>query len=315
MGSELQPKLPVLDFSCSENLKPGTSSWLSACKKVRGALEDYGCFVLVYDKVSSELLKQVFGALEELFDLPTEIKMKNKYENRLNGYVGQIQKLPLHESMGIQNATTLEATQSFSNLLWPDGNDHFSACMHSYAKLTAELDQMVTRMIYESYGVGKYHASAYTGSTTYLLRVLKNRVPEVNEPNLGFVTHTDKSFTTILHQNQVNGLEVETKDGEWISVEYPPSSFVVMAGDALMAWSNDRIQSPKHRVVMMNENEARYSLALFSFSDGIIEVPKELVDDEHPLQYKPFNHRGLVDFFSKNTTHKDKFPIKSYCGV
>lgn len=273
MGSELQPKLPVLDFSCSENLKPGTSSWLSACKEVRGALEDYGCFVLVYDKVSSELLKQVFGSLEELFDLPTEIKMKNKYENRLNGYVGQIQKLPLHESMGIQNAATLEATQSFSNLLWSDGNDHFrynlnqfylynsydhylllyfchlrintyhviflfSACMHSYAKLTAELDQMVTRMIYESYGVGKYHAS-YTGSTTYLLRVLKNRVPEVNEPNLGFVTHTDKSFTTILHQNQVNGLEVETKDGEWISVEYPPSSFMVMAGDALMVSCHD----------------------------------------------------------------------------
>lgn len=105
--------------------------------------------------------------------------------------------------------------------------------MHSYAKLTAELDQMVTRMIYESYGVGKYHAS-YEASTTYLLRVLKNRVAEENEPNLGFVAHTDKSFTTILHQNQVNGLEVETKDGEWISVEYPPSSFVVMAGDALM---------------------------------------------------------------------------------
>lgn len=125
MGSELQPKLPVLDFSCSENLKPGTSSWLSACKQVRRALEDCGCFVVVYEKVSPELLKQVFGALEELFNLPTETKMKNRYENRLNGYVGKIEKLPLHESMGIQNATTLEGTQSFSNLLWPDGNDHF----------------------------------------------------------------------------------------------------------------------------------------------------------------------------------------------
>ncbi len=105
--------------------------------------------------------------------------------------------------------------------------------MHWYAKLAAELDQMVTRMIYESYGVEKYYDS-YIESTPYLLRVLKNRAHHGNEPNLGFVTHTDKSFTTILHQNQIDGLEVELKDGEWITVEYSPSSFVVMAGDALM---------------------------------------------------------------------------------
>ena len=109
-----------------------------------------------------------------------------------------------------------------------------SARMHWYAKLAAELDQMVARMIHESFGVEKYYES-YKESITYLLRVLKNRAPKENEPALGFVAHTDKSFTTVLHQNQINGLEVETKDGEWITVEYSsPSSFVVMAGDALM---------------------------------------------------------------------------------
>uniref|UniRef100_A0A2N9I584 Fe2OG dioxygenase domain-containing protein n=1 Tax=Fagus sylvatica TaxID=28930 RepID=A0A2N9I584_FAGSY len=312
MGSELQPKLPVLDFS-NENLKPGTSSWLSKSKEVRQALEDYGCFVVLYDKVPSDLRNDVFGALEELFDLPTEIKLKNKYEKPLNGYVGQIPKLPLHESMGIENATSLEGTQTFTNLMWPSGNDRFCARVHWYAKLAAELDQMVTRMIYESYGVEKYYDS-YIESTTYLLRVLKNRAPHGNEPNLGFVTHTDKSFTTILHQNQIDGLEVELKDGEWITVEYSPSSFVVMAGDALMAWSNDRILSPSHRVVMSG-NEARYSLGLFSFSDGIVKVPEELVDDEHPLLYKPFDHLGLLHFFRTDEGYKSKCPIKAFCGV
>lgn len=123
MGSELQPELPVIDFS-SENLKPGTSCWVSACKEVQRALEDYGCFVLVYNKLPSQLRNEVFGALEELFDLPTETKMRNKHEKPLNGYVGQIPKLPLHESMGIDNATTLEGTQTFINLMWPNGNDH-----------------------------------------------------------------------------------------------------------------------------------------------------------------------------------------------
>jgi hypothetical protein len=46
-------------------------------------------------------------------------------------------------------------------------------------------------------------------------------------------THTDKTFISILHQNEVNVLEVKTKDGDWIALELSPSSFVVMVGDKL----------------------------------------------------------------------------------
>ncbi|MBA0779410.1 hypothetical protein Gotri_003664, partial [Gossypium trilobum] len=277
MGSESTPTLPILDFSDAE-LKPGTDSWLVACKKVTHALEQYGCFIIEYDKFPLQLHNQVFSLLEELFLLPTETKMKNRYEKPLNGYVGQIPKLPLHESLGIDNATSVEGTRFFTNLMWPQGNDRFCEYISKYAKVAAELDQMVTRMIFESYGVERYH-DAYTDATTYLLRLLKNRAPQQSEPTLGFITHTDKSFTTILHQNQVNALEVETRDGNRINVDFSsPSSFVVIAGDALMAWSNDRVLSPRHQVVMSG-NIDRYSLGLFAFNNGTIQVPEELVDD------------------------------------
>lgn len=108
-----------------------------------------------------------------------------------------------------------------------------SKTLNSYAKIVAELDQTVSRMIFESYSLEKYH-EPYTESITYLLRVLKNRAPKGDEPSLGFVTHTDKSFTTFLHQNQINGLQIDTRDGQKIDVELSPSSFVVIAGDALM---------------------------------------------------------------------------------
>ncbi|CAN1837659.1 Probable 2-oxoglutarate-dependent dioxygenase AOP1.2 [Linum perenne] len=160
--------------------------------------------------------------------------MKNKYKKPLIGYVGQIPKLPLHESMGIDNAVDADAVSAFTDLMWPDhGNPSFSAKMYRYVKLAAELDKTVTRMIFESYGTTKYH-DAYVESTSYLLRLLKNRAPVGNEPHLAFLSHTDKSFTTILHQNQIDGLEMDTSDGDKISIHFPPASFVVVAGDALM---------------------------------------------------------------------------------
>lgn len=112
--------------------------------------------------------------------------------------------------------------------------DLCSKYLFEYAKLVEELDGMVARMIFESYGVVEYY-DTYIGSTNYLLRLLAHKAPERVEPQLGFVSHTDKSFTTILHQNHVNGLMVETKDGSWIDVDFSsPTSFVVMAGDGLM---------------------------------------------------------------------------------
>ncbi|XVF86546.1 hypothetical protein PTKIN_Ptkin18bG0050400 [Pterospermum kingtungense] len=313
MGSESSPNVLILDFS-DEELKPGTDSWSLTCRKVRQALEEYGFFIIEYDKFPLELHNQVFSGLEELFDLPTETKMKNRYEKPLNGYVGQIPKLPLHESMGIDNATSIEETQFFTNLMWPQGNDRFCEYIFKYAKVAAELDQKVTRMIFESYGVVKNY-DAYIDSTNYLLRLLKNRAPHETEPTLGFVTHTDKSFTTILHQNHVNALEVETRDGNKVNVDFSsPSSFVVIAGDALMAWSNERVLSPSHKVVMSGTID-RYSLGLFAFNNGTIQVPEELVDEEHPLKYKAFEHLGLLRFYRTDDGYKSKCPIKAFCGV
>lgn len=101
----------------------------------------------------------------------------------------------------------------------------------SFSRAVAKLDHMVVRMLFESYGVEKQSAS-HIESTTYLLRYLKYRAPEMNETTMAFPSHTDKSFLTILHQNQVSGLEIRSRDEEWISVQFPASSFVVMAGDA-----------------------------------------------------------------------------------
>lgn len=105
--------------------------------------------------------------------------------------------------------------------------------MHVHANRLSELEHMVARMVFESYGVEKQYES-YLKSMTYLLRMMKYRLPRKDESNVGAHEHTDKSFITILHEDQVGGIEIKTKANEWISMRIPPYCYLVMAGDALL---------------------------------------------------------------------------------
>lgn len=87
-------------------------------------------------------------------------------------------------------------------------------------------------MILESLGVEKY-LEEHLNSSNYLLRVMKYKGPETSDTKLGLSSHTDRNIVTILYQNEVEGLEVMTKDGKWISYKPSLNSFVVMIGDSL----------------------------------------------------------------------------------
>lgn len=66
----------------------------------------------------------------------------------------------------------------------------------------------------------------------------------------------------------------------------------------------------------MKFKETRYSLGLFSFIKGIIQVPEELIDEEeHPLKYKPFDHVGMLHFFATAEGRYHQRTLKAYCGL
>lgn len=114
MGSEM--RIPTIDLT-KPNLKPGTNIWNQACKQARQALEEYGCFEVIYDKVCLQLNNSVFAALEDLYGLPLETKMKKTSDKPYHSYLGQYKPLPLYESSAIDNPNTLEGAQCFTNTM------------------------------------------------------------------------------------------------------------------------------------------------------------------------------------------------------
>ena len=82
------------------------------------------------------------------------------------------------------------------------------------------------------------------------------------------------------------------------------------------AWTNGRLHAATHGVFVKG-NEARYSAGLFSVPKGgyIMKAPEKLVDEEHPLLFKPYDYAEFINDYVAKPDPKPKLSLKTYCGV
>lgn len=143
------------------------------------------------------------------------------------------------------------------------------------------------------------------------LRVNNYTTPEsmenVQEEEVeGLGMHTDMSCITIVYQDEVGGLQVRSKEGKWMDIDPCQDTLVVNIGDLLQAWSNGKLRSSEHRVVL-KEPVSRFSIAFFwCFEDEkLIVAPQEIVGKGNLKVYKPFVCADYLKFRESN--EKGKF--------
>jgi isopenicillin N synthase-like dioxygenase len=108
--------------------------------------------------------------------------------------------------------------------------------------------------------------------------------------DLGLGAHTDLQCFTLLWQDAVGGLQVLTKEGQWVKVPPIEDTFVVNIGDFLMRLSNDRFKSTVHRVYN-HATVDRYSMPFFfgfNFDEKCSVLPT-CTSEENPPKYEPIS--------------------------
>lgn len=67
----------------------------------------------------------------------------------------------------------------------------------------------------------------------------------------------------------------------------------------------------------MSGEKARYSFGLFSIPKAgyVIRAPIEVVDEKHPLLFKPFDHVEFLQFYYTEDGQRAQSALKTYCGV
>nr|KJB83288.1 hypothetical protein B456_013G239800 [Gossypium raimondii] len=267
MAVDAEIELPTIEFRSSD-LKRGTEGWNRLCKRVREACETFGCFDVVYKKISTKIREDAFELLKELVEVPVERKQKNTSPLPYHGWVGPCEQVSvLYEGFGVGDASNYDSVKSFAQLMWPNGHPRFTETIHTLTTQIEELNKLIWLMLTDSYGLRE---DSLKMNYTTLVRMMKYLAPPPGEYERGLFAHTDKPVSTLICEDKISGLEIE-------------------------AWSNGRLKSVNHRVMMSGDKD-RYSIAAFVIpNEGtIIKAPKELIDDQHPQLFKEFD---FMDFF------------------
>ena len=298
-------RIPVLDIGPCLAGEPGTMGPLA--REIARTCEDTGFLVVANHGIAPGLPANTFAETARFFALDEAEKLKYKV-GRLNiGYLpfgGQtVRHSPVNrntkpnfsESFYVSRDRApdhpdIVAQKPLIGLnRWPEGLPAFRAAMVAYFNAMAAMTVRLVPAFAVALGLREdYFAEAFAEPQCglRLIHYPPHSDPEDNE--FGFAPHTDNNFITFLAQSALPGLEVRTREGEWIRPPAVPGTFVVNTGAMLARYSNDRFAATPHRVINRNDG-SRYAIPFFlgPNHDAPIDCVPTCVGPDNPPKYEP----------------------------
>ncbi|CAN6302716.1 unnamed protein product [Urochloa humidicola] len=291
--------VPLIDLS-------GGAGDPEVVRRVGEACALHGFFQVVNHGIDPALVAEAHRCMDAFFTLPLADKQRaQRRPGESCGYASSFTgrfatKLPWKETLSFRyhddsSSSDSEVPGYFAETLGEDYRQHGEV----YGRYCAEMSRLsleIMEVLGASLGVGRAHFRRFFEGHDSIMRL--NYYPPCQRPyqTLGTGPHCDPTSLTILHQDDVGGLQVFA-GGRWRSIRPRAGAFVVNIGDTFMALSNGRYRSCLHRAVV-NSRVPRRSLAFFlcPAMDKLVTPPPELVDDHHPRAYPDFTWRALLDF-------------------
>lgn len=176
-----------------------------------------------------------------------------------------------------------------------------------YCDAMARLALDVTEVLAAALGLRRGALRGVFAGGDSIMRL--NHYPACRQPHLTLGTgpHRDPTSLTLLHQDDVGGLQVRLAgDGggeAWRAVRPRSDAFVVNIGDTFAALTDGRHASCLHRAVVSGGG-ARRSLAFFLNPplDRVVRPPAALLrlEEGRPRAFPDFTWREFLDFTQKH---------------
>jgi isopenicillin N synthase-like dioxygenase len=291
------PSVDLADF-----LSGDTTRKNHFVQKLGKAYEEVGFVAVKNHGVPDNLIADLYQYVQEFFSLPLEKKKAYEIAD-LAGQRG-------YTSFGKEHAKGSDAPDlkeffqygqvprdNYKEEEYPDNvkviqvvdfNKTFDDAYRGFEKSGTALLQAIALYL----GLDEHYFDGFVHNGNSILRAI-HYPPITHEPASAIRAeqHEDINLITLLVGASADGLEILSKQGEWVAVTSLPEQIVVNVGDMLQRFTNNKLISTTHRVVNPKRelwHTSRFSIPFFLHprSSMSLKCLESCVDEAHPIAYE-----------------------------
>jgi len=279
------------------------------------AFNETGFVTITNHGLNKQLIGKLYTDIKAMFDLPDNVKSKYEIPELAGqrGYTGKGKetakgfKVPdLKEFWQIgQTVTDDDALKNEypANLAVSEVPSFNATTLEVYKKLESAGTYLLKAIavylgLTENYFDDKVHNGNSILRALHYFPITDPDALPADAVRAG--AHEDINLITLLIGASADGLELLTRENEWLPVKAHGEDLVVNVGDMLQRLTNNKLKSTTHRVVNPPREQmknSRYSVPFFLHpkSDMDLTCLPECVDQAHPKKYDDITAGEYLD--------------------
>jgi isopenicillin N synthase-like dioxygenase len=298
--------IPVVDLALFTNGDAAQKQ--TFVNELGKAYEEVGFVAVKNHGIPDELIADLYKYVQQFFSLPLE--KKKQYE--IPGMAGQRG----YTSFGQEHAKGSDAPdlkeffqygqEASGDIEYAPNvavseiaafNPTFKSAYRSFENSGKKLLQAIALYL----GLNEFYFDSWVNDGNSILRAI-HYPPITDEPKSAIRAeqHEDINLITLLVGASADGLEILTKQNEWVGVTSLPEQIVVNVGDMLQRLTNNKLRSTTHRVVNPPRelwHTSRFSIPFFLHpkADMPLACLQSCITAEEPKQYEDITAGEYLD--------------------
>ena len=289
-------KVPTLDIRRYDTDRANFVAELGA------AYREFGFCGISGHGIPLELIDGAYDAFQRFFALPNDVKMQYhlKGTGGARGYTPfkvETAKDSKHADLkefwhiGREISRDSKFADVMAPNVWPSEIPDFKQKGYDLFEALDQLGSRVLRALALHIELPENFFENKTDQGNSILRPIHYPpITEENIPNVRAGAHEDINFITLLVGASAEGLEVLSREGEWLPITTEGDTIVVNIGDMLQRLTNHVYPSTTHRVVNpqnANARKPRYSVPYFLHPnpDVVLDPLPQCITPDNPRRY------------------------------
>lgn len=285
-------EIPVVDFACFDcfndlDFGKSNSEVDQLAREICNAFTTIGFVYIKNHGIPENEISKLFEVAERFFKLPTKDKERFSTKFSSTNYHGWLAEgkeiVDPNEPYDFKEAYDIEKPYD-TELPWPDGEcsdfrEKVENFYHTCEKLSHGILDLISHglQLQDRNFLTKAHGKFGSADNKTSLRLLYHPVNKDLQPGqIRLGEHSDYGTITLLFQDQIGGLEVFSQKEGFVPARPIEGTVLVNIGDLLQRWTNDKLVSTRHRVVVpydeLLRSNPRQSMAFFVRPDNNVVI-------------------------------------------